>query len=414
MYCHPCQRSFSEDAIYCSQCGQKLSDSAEFSETSIEQTIAIFPSDETKLASEKHNHRIRHKKFFNFVFRSVIFITIIFIALSVFLIYTYSHQNKINETVLTLQTEAKARALEGNYEEAIKKLDEAIAIRPGFQSLKADQDIIYEAIKIERMAEDVKASLDKGIEVESEKKLDLFRQELNGLKEPIFNAHREQLETLNMKFTILSLTNELSQIFTIEELGNLLNVANGLAGEDASALREQIMDRIRTTTTAEVNELVKSRRYSAAISTINQSLTWLRNDKQLMDLRANVEKQRDDYDMAEQERIQRAMEQQAAEDYINQTAAVELVSFTKKLDELGQAVIIVSLKNVATRAIFDVKLEYSVLNENGDVLYKNKTTVSPESILSGESMMFNVTLPNNVDISMVHEVIINKGTWSLD
>lgn len=414
MYCHPCQRSFSEDAIYCSQCGQRLTDTVGFSEPPIEQKIAIYPSEETRIAFEKHSHRVKHKKFFNFVFRSVIFITVIIIAITAFLIYTYSSQNNLNEKVLTLQSEAKAQALEGHYEEALKKLDEAIAIRPTFQSLKADQDIIYEAIRIERLAEEVKVSLDKGIEVESEKKLDLFRQELNGLKEPIFNSHREQLETLNMKFTILSLTNELSQIFTIEELGNLLNVANGLAGEDASTLREQIMDRIRTTTAAEVNELVKSRRYSAAISKINQSLTWLRNDKQLVDLKVNIEKQRDDYDNAEQERIQNAMEQQAAEDYINQTAAVELVSFTKKLDELGQAVIIVSLKNVATRAIYDVELEYSVLNENGDVLYTNKTGITPGNVLAGDSMMFNVTLPNNVDISMVHQVKINKGTWSLD
>lgn len=416
MYCHPCQRTFSEDAIYCSQCGQKLTDTAIGSDIKSEQTIAIYPntSEMTLIAIEKNKQQAKHKPLFNFVFRSVIIMMVVFVCISAGLIYTYSKETKINEKVLALQTEAKAKALAGEYEEALIKLDEAIRLRPQFQALKTDQDIIHDAVRIQRLADEVNELLDKGIEVESEKKLDSFRQELNGLKEPIFNQHRELLETLDMKFNILSLTNDLSQIFTVDELGNLLNVVNGLAGEDASALREQIKDRIRTTTTAEVNELIKVRRYSSAISTINESLTWLRNDKQLVELRTDIEKQRDEYELAEQERIQKAMEQQAEEDYINQTAAVQLESFNKKMNELGQGVIIVSLKNVATRAIFDIELEYSALNANGDVLFTNSTEVTPNYVLSGESMVFNFTLPDHVDVSMVSEVNINKGTWSLD
>ena len=416
MYCHPCQRTFSDDAIYCSQCGQKLTDTASFSENKLEQTIAIYPADELeKLAIVKKNKRqLKQKPVFNFVFRSVIVMMIVFVFLCTALIFAYRKEVKINEQVLLLQSEAKAKALAGEYEEALLKLDEAIILRPNFQALKADHNIIHEAIRIQRLADEINIALDKGIEVESEKKLDLFRQELNGFKEPIFNSHREQLETLNMKFTILSLTNELTQIFTVDELGNLLNVVNGLVGEDASTLRDQIKDRIRTTTTAEVNELIKLRRYSAAITTINESLTWLRNDKQLVDMKTNIENQRHEYELAEQKRIQEAMEQQAAEDLINQTAAVELVSFTKRLDELGQGVIIVSLKNVATRAIFDVELEYSALNAAGEVLYTGKTDVEPEYILSGDSLVFNFTLPAHLDVAMVNQIKINKGTWSLD
>lgn len=416
MYCHPCQRAFSEDAIYCSQCGQKLTDEVIDSEMKIEQTIAIYPNDEQDIRRilEKNKQQVRQKPLFKFVFRSVIVMTILFMSISTVLIMTYSKETKINEKVLLLQTEAKKSALAGEYDEALIKLDEALLLRPHFNALKADQDIVHEAVRIQRLADELNLALDKGVEVESEKKLDQFRQELNGLKEPIFNPHRELLETMNMKFTILSLTNELTQIITVVELGNLLNVVNGLVGEDANTLREQIKDRIRTTTTAEVNELIKLRRYSGAITAINESLTWLRNDKQLVELKQKIEKQQNEYEQAEQRRIQQAMEQQAAEDLINQTAAVELTGFTKRMDELGNGVIIVSLKNVATRAIYDVELEYSVLNEAGDVLYMNKTNVEPNYINSGDSTIFNFRLPTGLDISMVNKVVINKGTWSLD
>ena len=415
---------YADDAIYCSQCGQKLLPH----KISSEQTLGIWPEEQQNdaILEEyiKNVERIEHtiatstkkqKHMSTFIFRSVVVMILILVLIITSLTIVYRKELNTNELVLALQSEAKVNALQGEYNIALQNLDEAIALRPNFQALTVDQDLIYAALRLERLAEDIDDLLARGVEVESERKLDQFRQELNGYKEPLFDRHRERLEELNMKFTVLSLTNELTSIGTVEELGNLLNVVNGLVGEEAASLRDQIEERIRTTTNAEVNELVKRKRYSQAISSINESLTWLKEDEGLIELKTKTQDEQAAYEKAEQERIERAMEEKAAEDYINQTAAIEMLSFEKMMNEIGQSVVVVYLKNTATRAIYDITVKYTLQNQKGQTISQGASNVTPEYVLPGEGMSFTLILnEEDIPFDFIHNVTIEEGTWSLD
>lgn len=422
MYCHHCERSFAEDAIYCSQCGRKL---LQHNITGI-QKVGIWPEDGTHelgddIASEQKKrvgqadeHQADKKRSNNFAIKATVGLIIIFVVITGCLFRYYKLELSVNEDVLSLQSKAKVEALAGNYEKALELLQKAIALRPHFNALTEDESIVYHAIRIQRMGDELEQTIRLSKEGEAELQLEELRQELKGYKEPLFDKHRERLEELNMKFTVLSLTNELARLGTIEDLGNLLNVVNGLIGEEATTLKDQIVERIRTTATAEVNALLDRKRYTSAISITDEALGWVRGDDVLMDLKQRVKQEQAAYALAEEERIQRAMEEAAAEDYINQTAAIELIEFEKGLNELGDIVIVADMKNVATRAIYNVSITYKIENEDGTLIRSGKTGVTPDYIASGEGMKFTVILPDDTDYEDTINLKIVESSWSLE
>lgn len=425
MYCHHCQRSFAEDALYCSQCGKKL---LQHNITGI-QKVGIWPDDTPRLHGDElaaaqesgqaafkgdvEKHHVKRGNS-NFALKATVGFIILFAIISGLLFHFYKDELDVNEEVLSLQSMAKVEALAGNYEQSLSLLQEAITLRPNFAALKQDESMVYDAIRIARMGDELEQSISLSKEGEAEDRLEQLRQELKGYKEPVFDKHRERLEELNMKYTILSLSNELARLGTIEDLGNLLNVANGLIGEEAAALKDQIIDRIRTTTTAEVNQLLERKRYTNAIATIDEALGWVRGDEALVQLKAQINKQQTEYALAEEQRIQQAMEEAAAEDYINQTAAVELLEFEQTMNELGDIVVVAHLKNVATRAIFNVSLQYEITAEDGTKIKSGTTAVTPDYVASGEGMIFSVTLPEEIAYQQNLKLDIKDGTWSLE
>lgn len=429
MYCHHCERSFAEDAIYCSQCGRKL---LQHNITRI-QKVGIWPDDEVEhrvhdaeLSADTHakasrwfrkrsvSAREEKSKGSNFAIKTTVAFIILFVIIIGLLFNYYKYEVSVNEEVLSLQSRAKIEALAGNYEQSLELLQEAITLRPNFNALIEDENMVVHAMRIKRMGDELEQIIQLGKEIEAEDQLEQLRQELKGYKEPVFDKHRERLEELNMKFTVLSLSNELSRIGTIEDLGNLLNVVNGLIGEEATSLKEQIIDRIRTTAAAEVNALLDRKRFTAAISVTDEALAWLQGDEVLLELKQRVKQGQAAYALAEEQRIQQAMEEAAAEDYINQTAAIELIEFEKVMNELGDIVIIADLKNVATRTIYDISITYRIVGADDVVISSGTSSVTPDYVASGEGMSFSITLPEGISYEEELSLDIIEGTWRLE
>jgi len=394
------------------------------------QKVGIWPDEEVERSEVTSSTKSKVRRWFrnrnaatrqetnkgrsNFAIKTTVAFVILFVIITGLLFRYYKVEVSVNEEVLSIQSKAKIEALTGNYEQSLQLLQKAIKLRPNFSALTEDENMIIHAIRIERMGDDLEQTIQLGKESEAEDQMEELRQELKGFKEPVFDKHRERLEELNMKFTILSLSNELTRIGTIEDLGNLLNVVNGLIGEEATTLKEQIIDRIRTTSTAEVNALLDRKRFTVAISVTDEALAWVRGDEVLLDLKQRVKQEQAAYALAEEQRIQRAMEEAAAEDYINQTAAIELIEFEKVMNELGDIVVIADLKNVATRAIYEISVTYSIVSADGTLISSGTSNVTPDYVASGEGMSFSVTLPEGTDYEDDMKLNIVEGSWSLE
>lgn len=324
----------------------------------------------------------------------------------------YNHEKKVNETVLRLQSEAKAAALSGNYGKALELLSDASEARPRFTALAADMGIIQHVMELERLTLQVEKSLAVGMTEEAEKGLHELKSEFSGHKEPIYSRLRGEMDGLDLELTLQKLTLELDTLASVKELGEMLNVVNGLIGEEAASLREDIVSRIYHFTSTEVEQLLDKKNFTSALMVVSRSLGWVKEDASLLALQQKIKNEQSQYERVEQQRIEQAMQRAAQEDLINQTAAVEVVSTEFTLDEFGDLTIDGVLKNAATKAIYSVLVEFTLKSKEGDVLGKGTATATPNYIEAGEQMEFTATIYSVFTDEVVIE--IDHATWYLD
>ncbi|RJE88564.1 hypothetical protein D3P07_11250 [Paenibacillus sp. 1011MAR3C5] len=415
MYCHHCVRSYAEDARYCSQCGRRLHshriiETANWEEALSEGAASLELAGEVVITGRSMPNAVQGKRGLGWPIPLALAGLAFVVTMAVILYYQY--EKGVNETVLRLQSEARTAALSGEYIVALEKLEDALEARPAFKALAADVEIIQHVLELERMTEQIETRLSVGMIDEAESGLNRLKTEFGGHKEPIYDKLREKLDELNMKLTLQKLTKEYEALTTVKELGEMLNVVNGLIGEEAAELRQQIIVSIQDITAREVDQLLARKNFTGATAAVNRSLAWAREDKELLALLNKIKEEQSRYERLEQQRIEQAMQRAAEEDLINRTSAVEVVSVEKTLDEFGDLTIEGTLKNIATRAIYSVVVEVIVQSKDGAVLSRGKATVTPEYIEAGEQMTFTTTVYGIYSDETT--VVVDKAEWYLD
>lgn len=427
LYCHHCIRSFAEDAVFCSQCGRRLHVIAIVAKGP--KQVAAMPKANESAAALDINQGYGHD---DTLFQEREYAApgaesankqpsswpviaglsgLAFVVAACLLMY-YQYENKINEQVLRLQVEAKAAALAGHYDQALALLEEAILARPHFRAIAEDQEVVHHAAELERLSDEIRARLASGDTDAAQSELDHMKSELNGRKEPIYDKLEEKADGYSMELTLLELTDEFESISTVQEHGEMLNVVGGLIGQEAESLRTRIIDGIRSITVAEAEYMLGRRNYSGALSACDKALTWVKDDAELLLLKERIKAEKENYEREEHRRIEQAMENAAEEDLLNQTDAVEVLAVETNVDEFGNLTISGSLKNKATRSIYNVKIVYSVRDESGEVLAAGTSVAVPDYVEPGEEMAFAAAVSGVFDPYVV--VVVDDTDWDLD
>ncbi|WP_208414578.1 FxLYD domain-containing protein [Paenibacillus castaneae] len=415
MYCHHCGKKRMDDAIYCSQCGRRLAADEEALVAADAPMIAgvseIAASSETEAVNSPSFRSNGKRSKGGSLWSWLIPISLALVmAASVFTYYKY--QLSINDKVIRLQNEAKTEALAGKYAEALALLKEAANDRPKFTALRKDALIIAHAAEQERAAEAASKQLEENNLSEAELALIKLKDELKGHTEPIYARVREKLTALNDKLGIMKLTDELADLVTVDELAAKLSIASHLDSEDAVSIREQLVEKIVNISLVEAEALLKKKNYTEALAVTVKALTFAKEDDRLVSLENRINNAQAQYEKSEQQRLEQAMQKEAAEDLKNQTAAVDVIHIKTTLDENGDVYIEAELKNVATRPIYSVKIQYTVLDKGGKEVAKGKAAVLPDYVEPGENMSFKEAVK---DVHMEDTtVIVDHITWYLD
>lgn len=391
MYCHQCVKSYATDTRFCSECGRKLHSTAIAEATEVKQT-------DQKAAST------------GFLLPLGLVGLICMVAATVFLYYL--HENRVNETVLKLQLEAKDAALSGDFKLAMELLSDASEARPHFAALAADLEIINHAAQLGKLTEQVEISLSSGMTDDAAKGINELDSAISSHNEPVYDQIKEKLEVLHEELMLQRLAQELGHLTTVKEYGEILSVVNGLTGEKSEALSDQIVLEIQKLTEAEAADLLARKNYMAALDAVNGALWWLRDDEALLALKNRIMEEQAKHERQEQQRIELAMQRAAEEDLINQTAAIEVVGTEQSLDGLGRLTVIGILKNAATKAIYSVSVELIVQSEGGKVLGKGTAVATPDYIEPGEQMSFTATINDVYEQNTV--IVVEHATWYLD
>lgn len=403
MYCHHCNKKQLDDAIYCSYCARPLKpiDSLQ-QEDSAQMELAAGSAAPIAEQSEEKATSI-------WLWLTPILAGFVVIAsLGVY----YSYEFNINNKVEVLHKRAQTEALEGNYEAASDTLEEALKLRPSHTALQADVAIVAMAAKLEHAIDSAAKLLDEQDAAGAEKGLESVADNLNNRNEAIFNGIREQLVTQQDRLKALQLVGGLEELETVSDLVYALTTISGLSGEEAEAARRGVIDKIVAITDESAKQLLEKKKFNDAIAEVNKGLEYDKDNEQLLDLLDEIKTAKLQYERNEQQRLEQAMQQAAAEELKNQTAAVEVVKMETMLGEEGTLLIQGELKNAATRPIYNVSIEYSVKNAAGQTIGTGMAEATPEYVESGESMYVYGELPDVYEDQTT--VVIDNVVWYLD
>ncbi|WP_041613285.1 FxLYD domain-containing protein [Paenibacillus sp. JDR-2] len=414
LYCHHCVREHDADAVYCSRCGRLLEPERNLQHGTDDQAAAFeewdIAKDQASSALETSQPPLKQTGRGS-LFIGLIPVIVLFGIAAVLLSY-YLYEARLNNRVLDWQNAARQEALAGKYEEAFRQLNKAADARPDFKPVQADLKVVEEALSLDRTLTEIQQRLDDQDLGEASIQLEQVKSKLRGREEPIFGRVRDLVDEMSTKVTVLQVSAEYESMTGIDDLAGEYNQVKGLSGDEALALRQKIEAKIADISYDEADAMRKKKNFSAAITAAQKGLIYAPDNDKLTKLYDRIVVEKKNFEDAEQQRIEQAMQKAAEEDLINQTAAVKVKHIDAQLDLFGDFNVKGELLNAATRPIYSVVIEYTVHDSEGKVITTGKVDATPSYIEAGETFSFSFVVHHVQDENAT--VAIDHMTWYLD
>ncbi|WP_026909049.1 FxLYD domain-containing protein [Paucisalibacillus globulus] len=423
MFCHQCGGKILEGASFCNSCGSKVNQAQE-SANQIQESVNQEPPTESN--PEQPSEVIKDiqpqytntqptpqnvqntyqpeqppKKQSTLKLLLPILIPILsFVIVVAVLAFTFTSEQKKNDTVLELQKSGENSALEGNYAAAVTTLNEAINLRPDYEVLTLNLEEINKVKEFSAQLDSVSKSIASQDFEGAEQLLTTLKEQVSTNNGPLFTKFQESITQEEERIAIGKVVREVASLTTIDELAANLSILETMSSPDVESVRTEILEKIVQISNTEATEFLANGQFAEAMNAVNKGLSYKADDEQLLQLKEKIE----------QEKV--AVEEQAAEeDLHNRTAAVELVSLTANLEENGDVTFEGTIKSNATVPIYTILIYYALYDNNGELLFEGNVSVEPDLLEPGDEGYFSGLVP---EVNQEVTVEVFNATWYFD
>lgn len=413
VYCHACGTKNTTGARVCTRCGTKLltneTQRAPGVQTRAETAAGLEPrmSPGGPARTPAPAPKSKGAGLAFAIIIPMLLLGVVFAGLA--LLYKYELQ--MNRDVEALQEKAQAEALEGRYVKALALLNAAVAKRPNYEALTQDRAVTAEAAEWQEKLKSAAEGLKKQKLQASEATINTLAKALAARKEPVFTALRKELAADQTLLAVMKVKSELDKLNTVDELAAKLDSVAKLKGNEAEAVKKQIISKLAGLSYSAAEKLLKKKDFAGALKAVDKGLSYAPENEKLSTYRKRIQSEKLAFEKAEQERIELAAQQAAEEDLNNRTAAVEVKGIHVTLDEYGDLQISGTISNKATRTIYSVDLSLGIYDESGNDLGQAYVGVNPYRIAPGESGDFTTTYYGVYEQAQVSVV---NATWYLE
>ena len=355
MFCTNCGANIAvKSANYCSNCGKKL---------------------------EEQLHPSSYKKKKILVYLTP-FISLLFVSSG--LILTHNYESKVNATVLNFQEKAEKAALAGEYEKALSYIKSGLSYRNEYEVLEKEKVIVESVIDLNQDLNDVEQKIMNEHFEDAQKELNTIKKQVDTTSSPLFVKLSYEIDQVETSVKVGAMKEEINQLSTIDELADKLSTLYSMEVQEASEIKQQIYLKMVSISASDAEENLDHKHFNKALNSVDEALQYVVNNEKLLSLKDRIIEEKTAFEVAEQERINKAIEVAKMEEQLNLTKAIELVEVEIKVDKYGDAYIEGSVKNNGTESAHSIVIEFRVLNEKGSIIEEGKTNVFPNKLQPGQ------------------------------
>ncbi|QWU17016.1 FxLYD domain-containing protein [Paenibacillus sophorae] len=393
MYCHQCGAKNAPKQKVCAKCGARLL-TAEERQVLLEVAAGAEAVQQPGMAAHRRGETLSSqddktgaKGKTSGAGRAFLWLIPLLLAGSVGLALTmyYNYEQSLNREVTALQQRAQKEALAGHYSSAVQLLEEAEGKRPRYTALRQDRELTAKAAELQLQLEKASGQLKEQKLDAGEKALNHIANMVNKRQEPLFAPLKKQLAAGQVKLAVLKVKSELDKLNTVDALAEKLDTVSGLSGQEAAAVKAQIIGKIVGISYAAAERKLRDKDFVGAMAEVDSGLLYAADNKKLIAYRKQIADAKKEFERAEAERIQLAEQKAAEEDLNNRTAAVDVSGLHVVLDDYGDLQISGTVTNKATRPIYSVSINLDIYDSSGSYLGNTYAGVSPYHLEPGET-----------------------------
>ena len=322
---------------------------------------------------------------------------------------TYIYEDSLNKHVLSSQAQAETLALSGDLDNSLNIIEKLVRKRPNYTSLQISLEYLVKGKDFQKHLSAIESLKKHGKNKEALDKLFSLEKELENSSGPFWSTIKKQQTDLKNNILVSQIRKDLTNKNTIGELIPFYIKISQIESEESQVLLEKIKDKISNIAYVNADNYLKRKQFDKSIKEIDTALQYDKDNEKLLSFKNIIERKKKQFEINEQKRIEQAINLDKEENK-NKTDSVKCLSVNGSLNEKGEFIVKGQLENTGTKSISSVKVIYSILDSNGNILKTNAVNVNPSSLNPKDKGTFEYI---HTDLKNNYTVRVDKFTWIL-
>ncbi|WP_408008717.1 hypothetical protein ACJROX_29480 [Pseudalkalibacillus sp. A8] len=323
--------------------------------------------------------------------------------------YFFSEHNRTNSAMEAFQ-KGETAALKGEFKEARKYFEEALALRSQFPAATENMKLVNSAIEINERLH-IATKHQEGQEFsKSFEQIEKAEGILSTYSGKVADSIEKDIKNIRMNVNVAEISYEMKGKSTLEELEPILIKAEKLDIKEADEIADEIRNRIAEIAFAQANDLLTDHQFTAALASVKKGLYHKPKNEKLINLKSTIQNEQAAFEKAEQKRYEQALIAAAEEKEHNLNDALEVISIKAEFNDLGDLVVKGSVKSKATVPITLASISYSLVDKKKRVYDENEVYIYPDVLYPDEKGTFEYT---HYLIDKELDVEFNEANWYL-
>ncbi|TFE02465.1 hypothetical protein [Jeotgalibacillus sp. R-1-5s-1] len=363
-------------------------------------------SDQPSSKSPSKDYSTPSKPFF----RPSMLVVMVFVICILSLAAVYAYETWRNQQVEAWKTSAENAAYNKQWKDAERDLAQAASVRPEYESVHQSLSAVRDARLFENRIARLEEQLAAGQVEQVENEIRDIRETLQKSKNSLLFLEQEKIMSLKEASLVSSIKNEIKEPLSIQALAGKLLEVSEINHPEADEVQNLIRNQIAGLSIEQASVELDKFHFTEALNIVEIGLGYAPLHEELISYKKTIEAERNAYQEEEYIRLAEAQEEAERQDHFNRTEAVSVEEWeVKNINDTIQ--LTGTIKNIGTRPISWIEIEWTVTGKDGQVLSESLTVVDPEYVLPEGQGSFKDELNLSGDYEKVE---ITSITWYLE